>query len=316
MSRTTKPLDTEYEPIYDPKTGNYSGEDQGNPEYVPKYAYSTKTVEDYKPSNYTSKADEVSPLNKVAELEEQGRPVYQGKYDEQISQLLNDIYNKKDFNYDFNVDPLYQQYADQYSKNAREAMMNSMGQAAGLTGGYANSYASQVGQQQYNEQMNQLQNVIPSLYSMAKDVYDTNNSLLNNKLATFNNQDSLDYSKFRDTMGDYDTDLAYFYQKYLDAQKQNNYLTELYQNYHQLDPNYATKKVTTRTQIGTDWDEHTNDLAGIAATLVNSGFTTSDAGFTKALESEAARKGVTLQSKNGDHNLIKDFVDEANKNKK
>lgn len=174
------------------------------------------------------------------------RPTYTGAYDEQISQLLNDIYNRKEFNYDYNVDPLYQQYADQYSKNAREAMMNSMGQAAGLTGGYGNSYASQVGQQQYNEQMNQLQNVIPSLYSMAKDVYDTNNSLLNNKLATFNNQDSLDYSKYRDTNTDYESDRNYEYQKWRDNVSDEQYLTELYQAYPWLDPDYDKNKAKNK----------------------------------------------------------------------
>ena len=227
MAKITKPLDTQYDPIYKPD--GTSNEDMGSPETEPMWQYSTKIVEDYKPTNYMNAADEQAPLDKVAGLEEQGRPTYTGRYDEQIQQLLNNIYNQQPFNYDFNVDPLYQQYADQYSKKGREAMMNTMGQAANLTGGYGNSYGQMVGQQQYNEYMNQVNDMIPTLYGLAKDVYETNNNLNRDKLATFNGQDEIDYNRYRDNVRDYDTDLAYYYQKYLDAQKQNNYITNMFQ---------------------------------------------------------------------------------------
>lgn len=174
------------------------------------------------------------------------RPTYTGRYDEQIQQLLNNIYNQKQFNYDYNVDPLYQQYADQYAKKGKEAMMDTMGQASNLTGGYGNSYGQMVGQQQYNEYMNSVNDMIPTLYNLAKDVYETNNNLNYNKLSAFNNQDSLDYGKYRDTNTDYESDRNFDYAKWRDTVSDEKYLTELYQAYPWLDPDYEKNKAKNK----------------------------------------------------------------------
>lgn len=208
----------------------------------PQYIYGTKMVENYKPTNLTMAADQEGALAKLTALEEQGRPAYTGRYDEQIQQLLGDIYNRGPFSYNYNEDPLYAQYAESYTQGGRNAMKNTMGNAAALTGGYGNTYAQMAGQQAYNNYMQGLADKIPDLYQLAANRYDQETANLQSKLGTFNNQDSIDYSRFRDTMGDYDTDLAYAYQKWLAAQQQNNYLTELYQQYHKLDPNYAEEK--------------------------------------------------------------------------
>lgn len=208
----------------------------------PTPVYGSRMVEDYKPTNLAQAADQDGAYAKLTALEEQGRPTYTGRYDEQIQQLLGDIYNRGPFSYNYNEDPLYAQYAESYTQGGRNAMKNTMGNAAALTGGYGNTYAQMAGQQAYNNYMQGLADKIPDLYQLAANRYDQETANLQSKLGTFNNQDNIDYSRFRDTMGDYDTDLAYAYQKWLAAQQQNNYLTELYQQYHKLDPNYNERK--------------------------------------------------------------------------
>ena len=86
---------------------------------------------------------------------------------------MNDILNRKEFSYDLNGDALYQQYKDNYINQGKMAMMDTMGQAAAMTGGYGNSYAQTVGQQTYQGHLQNLNNMIPELYKMALDRYNT-----------------------------------------------------------------------------------------------------------------------------------------------
>lgn len=86
---------------------------------------------------------------------------------------MNDILNRKDFSYDLNGDMLYQQYKDNYKSQGNMAMMDTMGQAAAMTGGYGNSYAQTVGQQTYQGYLQNLNNMIPELYQMALDRYNS-----------------------------------------------------------------------------------------------------------------------------------------------
>lgn len=210
--------------------------------------YGSKKVEDYKPTNFAQAADQDAALAKLTGLEEQGRPVYTGSYDQQIQQLLGDIYERGPFTYNYNEDPLYQQYAESYTQGGRNAMRDTMGQAAALTGGYGNTYASMAGQQQYNNYMQGLADKIPELYQIAANRYDIETQNMRDNLSMYNNQDGLDYTKYRYDVGDYESDRDYAYNKWLAAQQQNNYLTELYQQYHKLDPNYKEK--TVRTLLG------------------------------------------------------------------
>ena len=79
----------------------------------------------------------------------------------------------KDFSYDFNADALYQQYKDKYVQQGKMAMADAMGQAAAMTGGYGNSYAAAVGNQAYQAHLNNLNDIIPELYNMALNKYNT-----------------------------------------------------------------------------------------------------------------------------------------------
>jgi hypothetical protein len=100
-----------------------------------------------------------------------------GKFDPKYQGIANDVYNDLanfgDFEYNLSGDPLYQQYADQYKSLGKLAMQDTIGQAAALTGGYASSYAQTAGQQAYNQHLSELNNMIPELYNLALNNYNS-----------------------------------------------------------------------------------------------------------------------------------------------
>lgn len=127
---------------------------------------------------------------------------YESKWQDHVDNYINQIQNRKPFEYDLNADALYQQYANQYRQQGNLAMMDTMGQAQAMTGGYGNSYAQSVGQQAYNQQLNQLNNVVPELYSMALDRYMNEGNQLYNQLNIAMQQEDIDYGRYRDQLSD------------------------------------------------------------------------------------------------------------------
>lgn len=170
---------------------------------------STTNSTGYKPSNAVNTAKQAYTVHNSKKPS-----AYTGKYDNLINDNLNNILNRKQFNYDASKDSLYNQYKDMYTRNGQTAMQDTMGNAALLTGGYGNSYATTAGQQAYNSYMQQLNDKIPELEQRAYDRYrDETNDLYNqNNLLT--NLDSTDYSRYRDKMSDYLNDRDFYYNAY------------------------------------------------------------------------------------------------------
>lgn len=132
---------------------------------------------------------------------------YTSQWADQISGLIDQITNRKDFSYDLNGDALYQQYKDQYTQQGKMAMMDTMGQAASMTGGYGNSYAQAVGQQAYQGYLQQLNEVVPELYGMALDQYNQEGQDLLNQYSLLASQDEQEYGRYRDEVSEYYTQL-------------------------------------------------------------------------------------------------------------
>ena len=133
---------------------------------------------------------------------------YQSRWDAELDSLYDQITNRKPFQYDLNQDALYQQYKEQYQRLGRTAMQDTMGQAASLTGGYGSTYAEQVGQQAYNAYLQSLNNIVPELYDRAYGRYQDEGQDLYNRYGIVSDRESMDYSKYRDTVSDYYNDLA------------------------------------------------------------------------------------------------------------
>ena len=142
---------------------------------------------------------------------------YASKYSTALDNIMQQIQNPGQFKYEFNGDNLFKNYADLYTQKGKQASLDAMGQAAALTGGYGNSYAQGVGQQAY-------QQYLLSLYDKGLDMYDRayqryNDQLGNNKdiynmLAA---QESQDYNRYRDTVGDWQTEEQQAYNRAQDA---------------------------------------------------------------------------------------------------
>lgn len=134
---------------------------------------------------------------------------YQSKYQGQINQVMQNITDRKPFQYDVNADALYQQYKDRYTQMGRQAMQDTMGQAAALTGGYGNTYAQNAGQQAYGAYMQGLTDKIPELYQLALDKYDRDAALEKEKYSVLKDADATDYGRWGDQLNQWNTDRSY-----------------------------------------------------------------------------------------------------------
>ena len=179
---------------------------------------------------------------KMTDTENNRPDEYVNKWADTQNSLLNDILNEKEFSYtgkDLMNDDLYKMYSEMYEKNARKAMNNAMGEAASLTGGYGSTYSQAAGQQAYDDTMSNMNEIALTLADKAYEQYLNDRSNRYNKLSAVNTQEQSDYSKYRDEVGDWQTDRDYYagrydttygqdYQKYQDEVAQAQYLANLY----------------------------------------------------------------------------------------
>lgn len=144
-----------------------------------------------------------------------------GTYGKGMDEALQKVLNRDKFQYDINGDALYQQYKDRYIQQGKQAMMDTVGQAAALTGGYGNSYAQKAGQQAYQGYLQGLNDKVPELYQMALERYNQEGTDLLNKYGLMSDQYAKEYSRYRDSVGDW--------------RAQRDYLTTLYNNERSFD---------------------------------------------------------------------------------
>lgn len=139
---------------------------------------------------------ETNKLNAENVVKKYGNFSYgnQGMFDD----VMNRILNREKFSYDLNGDALYQQYKDMYVNQGKMASADVMGQAAAMTGGYGNSYSASVGNQAYQASLQQLNNVIPQLYQMALDKYNSEGQDLYNQYGMLSDDRQTQYGIWSD----------------------------------------------------------------------------------------------------------------------
>jgi hypothetical protein len=146
---------------------------------------------------------------------EANRPgAYESKWQNTLDNLLDQIVNRKAFSYDYNQDPLYQNFKDTYSAAGRNAMQDTAAQAAALTGGYGSSAATTAANGVYQQYMQDLAGKIPELYQLAMDKYQLDSNELQQKYSVVGNEENRNYSRHRDTVGDWQADRSYGLNKY------------------------------------------------------------------------------------------------------
>ncbi len=132
---------------------------------------------------------------------------YQSRYQGQIDSLLDQLTKREAFQYSHTQDPLYRQYAQTYTQNAHEASADAAAQAAALTGGYGSSYAVSAAQQAYQQQIGALNSVVPTLYSLALDTYNSSGDALLDQLDQLNTQEQSAQNQYNQQLSDYYTQL-------------------------------------------------------------------------------------------------------------
>lgn len=188
---------------------------------------------------------------------------YQSTWQGQMDEILAQIMNRQPFQYDVNSDALYQQYKDQYMALGQQGMMDTMGQAAALTGGYGNSYAQTAGQQTYQGYLQQLNDRIPDLYQLALSKYQLEGSALADQYAMLGAREDQDYSRYRDSVADYYTELQRLYSQYATEREQDygQYIDERNYQYQQdrdavSDQQWQTQYEEAVRQWQTEYDEN------------------------------------------------------------
>lgn len=197
-------------------------------------------------------SDAVKQANAALQQQAASKPAaYQSQYQSGLDDTMNKILNREKFSYDLNGDALYQQYKDQYTQQGKMAMMDTIGQAQAMTGGYGNSYAQGVGQQTYQGYLQQLNNMIPELYQLALSKYQMEGEDLYNQYGLLSDRENQDYSRYRDSVDDYNTEYDRLYNQYTDERNYDytKYADERDFDYGQYADDRAYEYQTERDKV-------------------------------------------------------------------
>lgn len=226
--------------------------------------YQTKlqSMESNSPSAYEESNRVSDYYERLQEAESSKPDAYQSQYEEEISSILDSILNNKDFSYtadDLANDDLYQMYRENYTRQGDLAMRDTMGNAAALTGGYGSTYATAAGQQVYDNYLSQLNDKALEFADRAYEQYLNEQTERYNQLNAVTGLDNTDYSRYRDDISDYYTDLNYLANRY-DSEYSKDYgqYRDNVSDYY-TDRDYLASMYDT--EYGHDMTEYQSDLA-------------------------------------------------------
>lgn len=146
---------------------------------------------------------------------DQDAPVYNNQYAEQQQALLDAIINRPDFSWSKETDPQWSSYKKSYLREGDRATANALGQAAAASGGRPSTAAVTAATQAGDYYATQLNDIIPTLYQQAYDQYLNEYNMSLQDLNAVNNQEQLDYAKYLDQLGQYNTDRNFAFNQYL-----------------------------------------------------------------------------------------------------
>lgn len=225
---------------------------------------------------------------------------YSSAYSDRMNELIGNI-SKRKFSYDVNADPLYQQYKHSYMTQGKQAMEDTIGKAAAMTGGYGNSYAAAAGNQAYNSYLDKLNDRLPELYQLAMQKYNLEGSDLQNLYSVLANQDATDYSRYRDTIADYQTDRNYY-------ENQLNNLRSMSQNLWGKNwDNYQNAANMALQRLSQDWENYkwgeqqtaANRAQAVSEDQWNANFAENQRQFNASQAAAAAARAASSGSSSG-----------------
>lgn len=143
-------------------------------------------------------------------------PTYENTFAQQQKDLLDRILNREDFSWSKETDPQWSSYKKSYLREGDRATANALAQASAASGGRPSSYAVNAATQAGDYYATKLNDVIPTLYQQAYERYLDEYNMKLKDLNTVNQQEQLDYAKYLDRLGQFNTDRGFAYQNYAD----------------------------------------------------------------------------------------------------
>lgn len=143
-------------------------------------------------------------------------PTYENAFAQQQKDLLDRILNREDFSWSKESDPQWSSYKKSYLREGDRATANALAQASAASGGRPSSYAVNAATQAGDYYATKLNDVIPTLYQQAYERYLDEYNMKLKDLNAVNQQEQLDYAKYLDRLGQFNTDRGFAYQNYAD----------------------------------------------------------------------------------------------------
>lgn len=143
-------------------------------------------------------------------------PTYENAFAQQQKDLLDRILNREDFSWSKETDPQWSSYKKSYLREGDRATANALAQASAASGGRPSSYAVNAATQAGDYYATKLNDVIPTLYQQAYEHYLDEYNMKLKDLNAVNQQEQLDYAKYLDRLGQFNTDRGFAYQNYAD----------------------------------------------------------------------------------------------------
>lgn len=143
-------------------------------------------------------------------------PTYENAFAQQQKDLLDRILNREDFAWSKETDPQWSSYKKSYLREGDRATANALAQASAASGGRPSSYAVNAATQAGDYYATKLNDVIPTLYQQAYERYLDEYNMKLKDLNAVNQQEQLDYAKYLDRLGQFNTDRGFTYQNYAD----------------------------------------------------------------------------------------------------
>lgn len=143
-------------------------------------------------------------------------PTYENTFAQQQKDLLDRILNREDFSWSRETDPQWSSYKKSYLREGDRATANALAKASAASGGRPSSYAVNAATQAGDFYATKLNDVIPTLYQQAYERYLDEYNMKLKDLNAVNQQEQLDYAKYLDRLGQFNTDRGFAYQNYAD----------------------------------------------------------------------------------------------------
>lgn len=143
-------------------------------------------------------------------------PTYENTFAQQQKDLLDRILYREDFSWSKETDPQWSSYKKSYLREGDRATANALAKASAASGGRPSSYAVNAATQAGDYYATKLNDVIPTLYQQAYERYLDEYNMKLKDLNAVNQQEQLDYAKYLDRLGQFNTDRGFAYQNYAD----------------------------------------------------------------------------------------------------